>query len=239
LRGLEPRENPPRIVYEVLEAVRPAVQQARADAAALPVSRGSASFKSGDENLARSSELMQERQPIEALVAFWQALDVFAGATAEGRSAAPSPPTPPVVASPTEPSRATAVLATPDVSKPVEETPAVPAQIGDSENVLAALRRYHQAYTARDTAGVHQMYPALAAAQLEQLRRSFDAVTAYEIEVRQPRVDITGTSAVVRGLVTRRIVPKVGRPVTSAVDTEFHLQRDSRGWLIVGVRANP
>jgi serine/threonine protein kinase len=237
LRGLEGRENPPRVAYEIVEAVRPAAQQARADAAALPVSRGSASFQSGDESLARSSQLMQGRQPVEALVSLWQALDLFAGATAEGRSAAT--PAAPVPASPAETVRATPSRPAPDVPKPAEEPPRAPAQISESENVLAALRRYHQAYTSLDAAAVRQMYPALDAAQLEQLRRSFDAVTAYEIDLRQPRVDVTGTNAVVRGLVIRRIVPKVGRPVTGEVDTEFRLQRDARGWLIVGVRANP
>ena len=83
------------------------------------------------------------------------------------------------------------------------------------------------------------MYPALGSEQVEQLRKSFEAVTAYEIDLRQPRVEVSGNTATVRALVARRIVPRVGRPVTSEVETEFSLQRDARGWLIVAVTAQP
>ena len=103
--------------------------------------------------------------------------------------------------------------------------------------MLAAVRRYHDAYKALDAAGVRQMYPTLAPDQFDQLRRSFDAITAYEVDARQPRVELRNDTATVRALVVRRIVPKVGRAVTNEVETEFRLRRDPRGWLITDVRA--
>jgi hypothetical protein len=44
---------------------------------------------------------------------------------------------------------------------------------------------------------------------------------------------------VVRGVVVRRIVPRVGSAQTSEVESEFRLQRDTRGWLVVEVKAGP
>ena len=83
------------------------------------------------------------------------------------------------------------------------------------------------------------MYPTLGADRVEQLRKSFETITAYEVELRQPRIEVNDNTAVVHALVARRIVPRVGRPVTSEVDSEFRLQRDARGWLIVDVKAAP
>ena len=68
-------EDNPRIAYEVLDAVRPAAMQARAEAGALPGQRTSADFRSGDDSLARANALTQGRQPIEALSATWQAIE--------------------------------------------------------------------------------------------------------------------------------------------------------------------
>ena len=62
-------------------------------------------------------------------------------------------------------------------------------------------------------------------------------MTAYEIDLRQPRVEVNDNTAAVRALVVRRIVPRVGGPWTSEVESEFRLQRDARGWLVVEVKA--
>jgi hypothetical protein len=226
LRALELQDSDPRIAYEVVDAVRPTAQQARVGAGAL---RGSPAVRSADDSLARATSLVQDRRPIEALRALWQAMDIYAGAASFARMAPP----------PVESARPLTTREAPaQVRPPQPAVDAAPAA-SESEDVLAALRRYHQAYAARDAAAVQQMFPMLAPAQVEDLRRSFEATTAYEIELRQPRVEVSSNTALVRTLVARRIVPRVGRPVTSEVDTEFRLQRDARGWLIVGVTANP
>jgi serine/threonine protein kinase len=238
LRATEQQDPASRIAYEVLDAVRPAAQQARARAAGSPTQRGSAMFRSADEGLARANVLAQGGQPIEALAALWLATDLFASAASETGVAASVPPAQPVplpeVARGVVPQPATA-----DGARPAAETAVANSPPSDSDNVLAALRRYHQAYTARDVDAVRQMYPALGSDQVEQLRKSFEAVTAYEVDLRQPRVEVSGNSATVRALVARRIVPRVGRPVTSEAETEFALQRDARGWVIVAVTARP
>lgn len=139
---------------------------------------------------------------------------------------AEAPPSPPQVETGTRPAPAV----------PPEATPPVQA-VSETDSVLAAIRRYHDAYKALDAAGVRQMYPTLGPDQFEQLRRTFDAMATYEVDARQPRVEVRNDTATVRALVVRRIVPKVGRAVTNEVETEFRLRRDPRGWLITEVRA--
>jgi hypothetical protein len=109
----------------------------------------------------------------------------------------------------------------------------------ETEAVLTALRRYHDAYKALDVSGVLQVFPTLAPNQVEQLRRTFAEMTAYEIETRQTHVDVASDVATVRAVVARRMVPRVGRPLANEVETEFRLRRDGRGWLITAVRAVP
>jgi hypothetical protein len=115
----------------------------------------------------------------------------------------------------------------------------VAAPIDPANEVLAALGRYRDAFAALDVSAVQRIYPTLAASQVEQLRRTFASTTTYEIAVSPPRVDVRNDTATVRTLVTRKIVPRVGSPQSSSVETEFRLQRDDRGWIITEVRANP
>jgi hypothetical protein len=111
--------------------------------------------------------------------------------------------------------------------------------IDENAEVLAALGRYRDAFAALDVSAVQRIYPTLAASQVEQLRRTFESTTTYEIALTQPRVDVRNNTATVRTLVTRKIVPRVGNPQASAVETEFHLQRGARGWTINDVKVNP
>ena len=238
LRLVERREADPPIAHEVLDAVRPTVLQARAEAAASPAQRASAAYRSADEGIARANVLAQSRQPIEALSALWQAMDLFASAPSPSPGAAIAVPAPVAPALPEPPAIVPADANARPARTPPDTNP-VTAPPSESDSVLAALHRYHQAYTARDAAAVRQMYPTLGADRVEQLRKSFETISAYEVELRQPRIEVNDNTAVVHALVARRIVPRVGRPVTSEVDSEFRLQRDARGWLIVDVKAAP
>jgi eukaryotic-like serine/threonine-protein kinase len=255
LRRIEREEDNPRIAYEVLDAVRPAVIQARTEAGASPAQRTSADYRSGDDSLARANALSQNRQPIDALSATWQAMDLFTrvasarGIPVPGPAPPPSPdvsrgsPPQPAGADPTRPApsppNAASDAANGKAARPLPDTAVPGPSVSESEQVLAALRQYHHGYTALDSSAVREMYPTLGAEQVEQLRRSFETVSTYEIGLRQPHVDVSGNAAVVRAVVVRRIVPRVGRPIASEVNTEFRLQRDGRGWLITGVKALP
>jgi hypothetical protein len=71
----------------------------------------------------------------------------------------------------------------------------VAAPIDENSEVLAALGRYQCRVAALDVSAVQRIYPALAASQVEQLRRSFESTTTYEIALTQPRVDVRNNTS--------------------------------------------
>jgi ketosteroid isomerase-like protein len=107
----------------------------------------------------------------------------------------------------------------------------------DEDAVRDMLRRYEAGYRALDVNRILQVYPSLAREQAEQLRRTFESVTSYEVEIRNPQIDVQGDAATVRATLARRMVPRVGGPVANEVQTEFRLRRDGNGWAIVAVAA--
>ena len=119
---------------------------------------------------------------------------------------------------------------------PIVETPQVRARL-DHDAVRDTLRQYQAAYRALDVNGILQVYPSLARDQAEQLRRTFATVTQYEIDVRNPRIDVHENTAIVHAEVARRMTPRVGSPITNEVQTEFRLRREGNTWLIAAVSA--
>jgi serine/threonine protein kinase len=115
--------------------------------------------------------------------------------------------------------------------------PEPPKASSDAEAVLETLRRYQAAYQALDVSRVQQVFPSLGRDQVEQLRRTFAGMTAYEIEIRNPRVDVQTDMAAVQAVVARRMVPRVGKPVANEVETVFRFRRDGTGWVITVVTA--
>jgi hypothetical protein len=115
--------------------------------------------------------------------------------------------------------------------------PALTVPPSDVDAILAALRKYEAAYTALDASSVQHVLPSLVQGQVEQIRRSFAALTAYQIEVRDARVDVQSDIAVVDARVARRMVPRVGRPVANETETRFRLKREERRWVIAEITA--
>jgi hypothetical protein len=115
--------------------------------------------------------------------------------------------------------------------------PDPPKPLPDSDAILDVLRQYHGAYEALDISGVLRVFPSLGRDQVEQLRRTFDGMSEYNMEMRNPRVEMQGDSAVAFATVARRMVPRVGRPVINQVETEFRLRRDGGRWVITAVTA--
>jgi hypothetical protein len=107
----------------------------------------------------------------------------------------------------------------------------------DSEAIIDALRRYDAAYQSLDVAAVLKVYPSLGNAQVDQLRRTFAGITAYQMDTRVVGVNVTGDSATVAARVARRMSPRVGAPVVNEVETEFRLRRARGDWVIVSVSA--
>lgn len=248
-----------RVASEVLEAVRASVLQARQTAGAVPGSASLEPYRSAEERLARATRLGVAGRPIEALDALWQAADLYAhsGAIEGGRQPrpapsevrapapawpagasgrAPEPAPPPALESP----RLEVGIPPPDTTsgrRAASAIPAPPQTPSDTEAVLEMLRRYQRGYEALDVSGVLQVFPSLDRNQVEQLRRTFAGMTAYEVEVRNPRVEVQTDTANVHAVVIRRMVPQVGRPIANQVETEFRLRRNGTGWVITAVTA--
>ena len=100
----------------------------------------------------------------------------------------------------------------------------------DHDAIGNTLRRYQAAYRALDVNGLLQVYPTLARDQAEQLRRTFASVSQYEVEIRNPQIEVQGDTAIARAELARRMSPRVGNPVTNEVQTEFRLRREGGMW---------
>jgi serine/threonine protein kinase len=120
-------------------------------------------------------------------------------------------------------------------SRPVLTTPTTET---DAEAVLNTLRRYHAAYQALDVSRIVEVFPSLGREQVEQLRRTFAGMTAYAVEMRNPRVNVQGDTATAHATVARRMTPRVGSEISNEVETEFRLRRGGSGWAIVAVTAS-
>ena len=150
--------------------------------------------------------------------------------------AANAPPAPAVTEPPppaTPPATATAAPA--PAATPTPPTPEAPT---DSAAIMKILRGYDAAYQSLDVGAVLKVFPSLGSEQVEQLRRTFAGVTAYEMETRVTRVDVKNDTATVLATVVRRMTPRIGdrRPIPSDVPTEFQLRRSGGEWVIVSVR---
>ena len=142
-------------------------------------------------------------------------------------------PQPPVVneppPTPTPPAAAAAPATTP--APPLPEAPT------DSAAITKILRGYDAAYRSLDVAAVLRVFPTLGSGQVEQLRRTFAGVTAYEMETQVTRIDVKNDAATVSARVARRMTPRIGNPIASDVDMEIQLRRSGGEWVIVSVRA--
>jgi serine/threonine protein kinase/ketosteroid isomerase-like protein len=153
---------------------------------------------------------------------------------------APSPEPPAPVAPPVSEAPAPVATVVPNLPStsgpaPIPEPPQVRARV-DEDAIRETLRRYAAAYRSLDVDRILQVYPSLAP-QAVELRRTFAGVTQYDIDIRNPQIDVQGDAAVVRATLARRITPRVGSPFANEGQTEFRLRRDGNSWSIVAVAA--
>jgi eukaryotic-like serine/threonine-protein kinase len=248
-----------QLASDVIDAVRATIPRARRAAGGPESTPGSSkAYNAGEERLARANQLRASDRPLEALAALWEAVDLYSqAAAAAGR---PAPSTQPVerqAQTPMEPAvtperavqpsapevdterveGAAPVADTTSPAEPPDAPPEPPRARPDEDAIRETLRRYQAAYQALDPAAVQRVFPSLGADQLQQLRRGFGEVTAYEMELQNQRVSVQGDVGTVHALVVRRQVPRVGRPLTNSVETEFMLLRRGAEWVIVRVEA--
>jgi hypothetical protein len=154
-------------------------------------------------------------------------------AAAGGDPVATAPP-PPTTAAPVASSLASPPAERPSVTAP---PPAVPSAPTDPQLIADTLKRYDAAYEARDITALLRVFPSLGRGPVDQLKRTFDEMSSYEMDTRPTRVEVSGDTAVVQATVARRMSPRVGNPTANEVDTEFRLRRAGTGWVVSTVRA--
>ncbi|HKE85123.1 MAG TPA: protein kinase [Vicinamibacterales bacterium] len=226
-----PTINEPPIVVEKPAPAPPqddtARQSARGDRAAIPERPGKNSADAAPPNAVTTSP-DRSRAPVEPRAGAAGDLSTTTpNAPPPVVNETPPTPTPPAAAAPPAP----AAAATP-IAPALEMAP-------DSAAIMKILSGYDAAYQSLDVGAVLKVFPSLGSGQVEQLRRTFAGVTAYEMKTRVKRVDVKNDTATVLATVSRRMTPRVGdrRPIANEFDTEFQLRRSGGEWIIVSVRA--
>jgi hypothetical protein len=243
-----------RLPYDVVAAVRTAVTQSRETANSVPGAASSDAFRLAEDRLASANRL-ETRDPVRTLTMLWEASDLYTKSANDSRAKSPAAAITPEPHAPSEPPAPAQTVLPPPTARaqpaPADSTPPAPAPeppvtrgpdeqarpSSDVNEVLAALDRYRSAFEAREVSQVLTVYPSLSAAQVEQLRKTFAGMAAYELEIRDPRVQVQADVATARAMLVRRMTPRVGSAVSNQVETEFRLRRSAAGWVITDVIA--
>ena len=213
-----------RLPYEVLTLVKQSVSQGRRTADNTPGARSLEQYRVAEDFTARAARLEQARDPFGALVALWQASDMYARAvnnarggstppvTAPDQRAAAEPPVQPPQPSPVPlPGPAAQQSESPRPPAPVAPVPApapAPATVvdrgpadeaaraaADTQAVLVALERYRAAYRAKNVDQLQAVYPGLSGAEISKIGATFQIVREYDIDIRDTQVQFQGGDA--------------------------------------------
>ena len=240
-----------RVAASVIETVRVAALQARQAA----VSRSSESYRSGEEQLALSSRLEKNGRPIDALRALWQLRistvnrrRLSKSNRLETRSTHPSRRgSGPNARGADQPSPRSDEPAAPEPARELRQkrrTPLESPALHRTRQSRSQIRTRFWMFSVSITERMKSRYlrraasvPITGSRSGRTIRRTFDGMSEYKMEMRNPRVEMQGDSAVAFATVARRMVPRVGRPVINQVETEFRLRRDGGRWVITAVTA--
>ena len=99
------------------------------------------------------------------------------------------------------------------------------------------LRRYLEAYRARDIGAVAKVMPSLTQQQLSALERDFSNFRSYHVEIADERIAVDGATATVTCLVVRSFVSRTGADGGNKVPTVFHLRKSGGAWVIESLQS--
>jgi ketosteroid isomerase-like protein len=103
----------------------------------------------------------------------------------------------------------------------------------DTVGVEQILREYEAAYERRDANAVVRLMPSASAAELS---KSFSQVRAYQMEILDAKISVTGDTAVVNCVRRVSIEPRVGsRPPPRTIPTVMRLRQSQGAWIIDSV----
>ena len=155
-----------------------------------------------------SAGVAQERQGTQSYerLAFKEASESFAAATALFAKAAARPP---------------------------ERPPQRPAP---ADEVRGVLDSYVRAFETKDLALMQKIRPGLKPDEVRKLQESFDQSKEYRLTLKVDSLDVTGDQAVVKGRRQDSLVSKGGQSFRNEASFTFRLKRGSDGWIIDAVR---
>jgi hypothetical protein len=98
--------------------------------------------------------------------------------------------------------------------------------------VRELLRRYEQAIEARSVDAVRRVWPGLAAAQEDALRREFQQARRIDVEVDDPHITVTGTTGTVTFIRRYHIFTVDGQKLERNSRTTMSVRRAGADWVI-------
>jgi hypothetical protein len=114
--------------------------------------------------------------------------------------------------------------------------PAVDAGGADLAAIRELLRRYVEAYGARDVSAVAKIMPSLTPQQLRDLERDFSNFRSYRVEIADERIAVDGPTATVTCRVERSFVSRTGSDGGNTVPSLFRLRKVGGAWVIESVQ---
>ncbi len=121
-----------------------------------------------------------------------------------------------------------------------EDLPLSAPHINPEEDAIhATLERYQASYDSMDTDLLKQVWPSLSRTQLRELRSGFDGAKAVMVELRNPKIALSGENATVTADQWMKWTRAGHQQPPQANSVEIQLKKIADGrWLVDGVRGH-
>jgi hypothetical protein len=251
------------LVDDLARAARQSLNASRAAAAKLGVTEASSADLRDARRRERDADVLERSGNRAATIrALWMAATLYDRTvkSASARSVPPDTPPPAAAAAPAgvtgarQPERAESPavsplapgtlppgpevpLPTPPPQPAKPAAPAVDARGADLAAVRELLRRYVEAYGARNISAVARVMPSLTEQQLRSLERDFSNFRSYNVEIADERIALDGATATVTCRVIRSFVSRTGANGGNTVASVFRLRKGGGGWAIESLQS--
>ena len=122
-------------------------------------------------------------------------------------------------------------------ARPPERSPERPPQRpAPADEVRGVLDSYVRAFETKDLALMQKIRPGLKSDEVRRLQESFDQSKEYRVTLKVDSLDVTGDQAVVKGRREDSLVSKGGQAFRNEASFTFRLKRGGDGWIIDAVR---
>ncbi len=142
----------------------------------------------------------------------------------------PAPPEPAPKPAPAPPAAPAAPAAH---AEPLVVPPRTPV---GRDAVAAVLSRYTSALEHRDIAALKSIWPSLDSAQQSALEMDFANARSIDVDFVDPKIDITGAAATIRGVRHYAMQTRDGQRLRSTTVTTLALRQVGNDWVIESVR---